>query len=70
MFYLFRVRVMTTNIISLYTEDGRKESWNFPDGTIVTIEVPKDEPPITVKHAVFCLSDVLHQIHGAMHAKA
>ncbi len=53
----------------LYTEDGRKESWKFPDGTIVTLEVPKDEPPITVKHAVFCFSDLLHRIHGAMYGR-
>lgn len=55
-----------TNIINLYAENGRKEQWTFPDGTILTIEVPADEPPITVKHAVYCLSDVLHRIHGAM----
>lgn len=55
------------DIISLYTEDGRKESWKFPDGTVVTMEVPKEEPPITVKHAIFCLSDIIHRIHKAMY---
>ena len=50
----------------LNVTDGRKEVWAFPDGTIVTMEVPADEPPITVKHAVYCLSALLHQTHKAM----
>ena len=48
------------------TEDGRSGIWAFPDGTLVTMTVPKTEPPITVKHAVYCLSSIVHQIHQAM----
>jgi hypothetical protein len=57
---------MRDNVITLYTEDGRKESWKFPDGTVVTMEVPKDEPPITVKHAIYCFSSLIHQTNEAM----
>lgn len=56
----------TTNVISLNMTDGRREVWTFPDGTVVTMEVPADEPPITVKHAVYCLSSILHQTHAAV----
>ena len=40
--------------------------WTMADGTVLTMEVPASEPPITVKHAVYCLSSVLHGIHAAM----
>lgn len=57
-----------TNVVYLPdTLNPREETWTFVDGTVVTITVPADEPPITVKHAVYCLSDVLHQIHMGMH---
>jgi hypothetical protein len=55
------------NVIQLGFNDPRKETWTFADGTEVTITVPSDEPPITVKHAVYCLSDVLFRIHTGMH---
>lgn len=55
------------NVINLFTEDGRKEIWKFPDGTVVTMEVPANEQPITVKHAIYCLSDLIHRIHKAMY---
>jgi hypothetical protein len=51
---------------SVMADDGRSETWKFPDGTVVTMTVPQSEPPITVKHAVFCLSSVTYQIHKAM----
>lgn len=51
------------NVIELGLKDGRLEVWDFPDGTKLTIEVPNSEPPITIKHAVYCLSSVLHGIH-------
>ena len=54
-------------MISLGMTDGRKEEWSFPDGTVVTMTVPASEPPITVKHAVFCFSALLHQIHKAIY---
>ena len=47
-------------------QEGRKESWRFTDGTVVTIEVPGGQPSISVKHAVYCLSAVLHHTHQAM----
>lgn len=53
-------------IIHLPMTDGRREVWNFPDGTVITMEVPASEPPITVKHAVYCLSTALHGLHTAM----
>lgn len=55
-----------TNVVYLNTTDGRQEIWMFPDGTKVTLEVPTTEPPITVKHAVYCFSAIQHQIHTAM----
>lgn len=55
-----------TNVIHLFHEDGRNESWKFPDGTVVTMNVPDEEPPITVKHAIYCLSEIIHRIHEAM----
>jgi hypothetical protein len=58
--------IMTAHIINLNVTDGRKEIWRFPDGTVVTMDVPLDEPPITVKHAVYVFSALLHQIHTAM----
>lgn len=54
------------DVYYLKMEDGRKEVWRFPDGTVVTMEVPSNEPPITAKHAVFCLSNIAHQIHSAI----
>lgn len=57
---------MKSNIHHLGFSDGRKETWNFPDGTIVTMEVPKEEPPITVKHAIYCFSECIHRTHEAM----
>lgn len=51
------------NVIDLGMDDGRNQVWNFPDGTIVTMIVPSSETPITVKHAVFCFSNILHGIH-------
>ena len=54
------------DVVRPAVDDGRKETWTFPDGTVVTIEVPNDEPPITVKHAVYTLSSVLHGLHTAM----
>ncbi|HXJ61943.1 MAG TPA: hypothetical protein VNU68_35335 [Verrucomicrobiae bacterium] len=56
----------TSNLVRLTVTDGRTENWRFPDGTVVTMTVPIDEPPITVKHAVYCLSSILHQTHRAM----
>lgn len=53
-------------VIHVDMDDGRKETWTLADGTVVTMEVPKDEPPITVKHAVYVLSSVLHGLHTAM----
>jgi hypothetical protein len=61
--------VSQDNVVTLEISDGRNESWNLPDGTVVTITVPDSEPPITVKHAVYCLSAVLHQTHRAMEGK-
>lgn len=55
-----------TNVVYLNATDGRKDTWEFPDGTKVTIEVPPSEPPIMVKHAVYCFSAIVHQIHTAM----
>lgn len=57
---------MSDNIVYLNQDSGRHESWKFPDGTVVAIIVPDNEPPITVKHAVYCLSDVIHRIHESM----
>lgn len=57
----------TTNVVSLNMSDGRREVWTFPDGTVVTMEVPANEPPITVKHAVYCFSSLLHQTHKAVY---
>jgi hypothetical protein len=56
----------TTSVVYLNADDGRKETWTFPDGTVVTMAVPVTEPPITVKHAVYCFSSLLHQTHKAM----
>lgn len=56
-----------SNVISLNMSDGRREEWSFPDGTVVTLTVPASEPPITVKHAVYCFSALLHQIHKAIY---
>ena len=53
-------------VIHVDMDDGRKETWTLADGTVLTMEVPPSEPPITVKHAVYCLSSVLHGIHAAM----
>lgn len=55
------------NVIYLFAEDGRKESWKFPDGTVITIEVPKEEPPITIAKAIYCFSDLIHRVHRAMY---
>lgn len=57
---------MTDNVIQLDVTDGRKDTWTFPDGTIVTIEVPVTEPPITVKHAIYCCSAIVHLLHTAI----
>jgi hypothetical protein len=57
---------MTDNVIPLGAGDGRKEVWRFPDGTVVTMEVPISEPPITVKHAIYCCSSIVHQLHTAV----
>jgi hypothetical protein len=57
---------MDDNIIKLHLRNGRKQVWTFPDGTIVTIEVPTTEPPITVAHAVYCLSSLVHSTHSMM----
>lgn len=57
---------MGDNIIHLTVDDGRNVSWKFPDGTELIISVPKDEPPITVKHAIYCLSSVIHRTHTEM----
>lgn len=53
-------------VIHVDMDDGRKETWTLPDGTALTMEVPTSEPPITVKHAVYVLSSVLHGLHTAM----
>jgi hypothetical protein len=53
-------------IVNLGFSNGRAEEWTFPDGTVVTMTVPLSEPPVTVKHAVYCLSSILHQIHRQM----
>jgi hypothetical protein len=57
---------MSDNIITLPIDDGRKQVWTFPDGTSVTMEVPKEEPPITVAHAIYVFSALVHNIHTAM----
>jgi hypothetical protein len=54
------------DVIKLPFTDGRKETWEFPDGTMVTMERPTTEPPITVKDAVYCFSSILHGLHAAM----
>lgn len=54
------------NVKYLPVSDGRTEMWEFPDGTIVTMAVPTAEPPITVKHAVYCFSSIIHGIHEAV----
>lgn len=54
------------NVVVLDLPDHRKSTWRFPDGTVVTMEVPENEPPITVKHAVYCLSEIIHRVHRAM----
>lgn len=59
---------MEAEVIRLNVEDGRKVTWSFPDGTVVTIEVPHSEPPITVKHAVYCFSSLQHRTHTEMMA--
>lgn len=55
-----------TNVVRLVVDDGRKEVWTFPDGTVVTMTVPPAEPPITIQHGVYCFSSLLHQIHTAV----
>lgn len=57
------VPMESSNIISLGITDGRTETWTFPDGTVVTMAVPSTEPPISVKHAVYCLSSIMHHLH-------
>lgn len=59
------VPVTQSNVHVLGFTDGRKEAWEFPDGTVVTMEVPCDGPPITIKHAVYCLSEIIYRIHRA-----
>lgn len=54
-----------TNIYESPDKFYRKETYNFPEGS-VTIEVNDDEPALTVKTAVYFLSSVLHQIHRMM----
>lgn len=55
-----------TNVVDLGESSGRKEVWEFPDGTVVTMTVPGSEPPISIKHAVYCLSSIMHSIHKAV----
>jgi hypothetical protein len=57
---------VSADIINLNVTDGRKEIWRFPDGTVVTMDVPASEPPITVKHAVYIFSALLHMTHTQM----
>ena len=57
---------MRGEVIHVDMNDGRKETWTLADGTVLTMEVPASEPPITVKHAVYTLSSVLHGVHTAM----
>jgi len=57
---------MTDNVVKLDVTDGRHEVWNFPDGTVVRMDVPDNETPITIKHAVYCFSSILHGIHTGM----
>ena len=57
-----------SNVVFLNADDGRRVQWEFPDGTVVTIEVPLIEPPITVKHSVYCFSALLHRTHTEMEA--
>jgi hypothetical protein len=59
---------MTTNNVVQLTPrpDGRREEWRFPDGTVVVMEVPAEEEPITVKHAVFILGAIVHHLHTVM----
>lgn len=55
-----------STVVTLKTNDGRNEGWSFADGTVVSMTVPLDEPPITVKHAIYILSAIMHQIHRNM----
>lgn len=55
-----------SNVVDLGISDGRNEVWRFPDGTVVTMTVPGSEPPISIKHAVYCLSSIMHSIHKAV----
>jgi len=48
------------NVTDLGLSDGRVEHWTFPDGTMVTMTVPAEEPPITAKHVVYCLSSIVN----------
>jgi hypothetical protein len=57
---------MSAEIITLKKDDGRNEEWHFPDGIMITMAVPKEEAPITVKHAIYCFSEIIHRIHRAM----
>ena len=64
--HLLNKRSEAGNVVSLNTDDGRLEKWSFPDGTVVTMEVPVSEPPITAGHAVYCFSSLVHGLHMAL----
>ena len=55
-----------SNVIDLNMAEMRKGRWEFADGTVVTMEVPADGPPLMVKHVVYCFSELLHRTHRAM----
>lgn len=57
---------MSGNVVDLGFPDGRHETWSFPDGTVIRMDVPGNEPSITVKHAIYCFSEIIHRIHEAM----
>jgi hypothetical protein len=54
---------MANNVVNLNLPDTHTTSWQFPNGTIVTINAPADGPPLTIEHGVYCFSSLVHQLH-------